>query len=465
MISLFFLLILIISLTTFNLQYSIFILFLLFFSRSNKNIYNNELNYVIVFLIGLPSGFIGQNPINLNLYIIIVLLLSFIKRYDENSITLNLRYKYYFLILFSVAIFIYLPILFSTYLGINLFDSLEIKLLSNSRPSHMIGFAAPLLLTGLLVNSIVSFFSLKTNFDKLFKILSSITLSVILLSIIRYASNINLIPQDYADIRYDGNRFTGITNPDSLGFARSLLFPLAISCSFYFFDFKNKKKLIIFLFILFSLYATLSRTVFISTSIIIFVSFLYHYEKKHFNFYIIFLIVFFLLFLISGFGSSLMQRNTIEGELNVSGRDSMWITALYVLTISPLVGLRPGGWQVWLNNGVEWLPGSNVVVQSTHSFYLETAVTWGIPVTLFIVLFFIYSIVTLHRYIKLYKKSIKINLSLINWAIGIQCISIGLLFHGLTENIHIYQWFTVISFSIALKHILKMYINENISCS
>jgi hypothetical protein len=465
-VELFFLIIFIITLTTFNIQYSLFIFFLLLFSRFKKNISNNELNYVIIFFIGLPSGFIGQNPLNLNLYIIIIIILSLIQGPNKNdSITLNLRYRYYFFTLFSLTLLIYLPIIFSTYLGINIFDSNEVKLLSNNRPSHMFGFAAPLLLIGFLVNSIVSFFTITTNFDKLFKILSSITFLVILLSIIRYASNINLIPQDYADIRYDGNRFTGITNPDSLGFARSLLFPLAISSSFYFSDLKNKKKLLIFLLIIFSLYATLSRTVLISTSIILIVAFLYQYKKKYIYFYAIFLVAFFALFLISGFGSALLQRNSINGELNVSGRDSMWITALYVLTISPFVGLRPGGWQIWLDNGVEWLPGSNVVVQSTHSFYLETAVTWGIPVTLFIVLFFLYSIITMHRFIRLYLKHKKINYSLLNWAIGIQCICIGLLFHGITENIHIYQWFTVISFSIAVKHILKKASYENISCS
>jgi hypothetical protein len=465
-IEVFFLFIILITISTFNIPYVIFVLILLLYSRFNKNIYNNELNYLIIFIIALPSGFRGQNPLNLNLLLILIIILYLIKKDNKNiSLIPSKEIQYYFISLFILATLVYLPILFSTYLGFNFFDSSETLLLSNNRPSHMFGFAAPLLFIGFFVISNVSFFSTSTNFNKLFKILYTITIFVIILSIIRFISNINLIPQDYAEIRYDGNRFTGITNPDSLGFARSLLFPLAITASFYFSNLRNKQFAIIFLLILFSLYATISRTVFISTTIIIFTSFLYNYKKENFKFFLLFSLLFLLILLISGFGTALLARNSIDGELNVSGRDSMWLTAIYVLTISPFTGLRPGGWQVWLDNGVEWKPGANVVVQSTHSFYLETAVAWGIPITLFIISLILFSFFTLHKFILIYKNHRHRNFDLLSWAIGIQCITIGLFFHGITENIHIYQWFTVISFSIALKLIIKKQLYENFSSS
>ena len=464
MIELFFFSILILTLTTFNLPYVIFVLMLLFYSRIKKNKFNNELNYVIIFLIALPSGFSGQNPINLNLYLLIVILLYLIKPNNQILIP-SKKVQLFFILLFISTIFIYIPILFSTYFNLNFLDSKEIKLLSNKRPSHMFGFAAPLILIGFFVKSIISFFSTTTNFNKLFKVMYTVTFIVIVLSIIRYLTNINLIPQDYAEIRYEGNRFTGITNPDSLGFARSLLFPLAIASSFYFSNYKSKKYALLFLFILFSLYATLSRTVFLSTSIILFISFIYNYKKENFKQYFYFAMIFFIILFISGFATSLLSRNSIDGELNVSGRDAMWLTAIYVLTISPYTGLRPGGWQVWLEKGVEWKPGSNVVVQSTHSFYLENSVTWGIPITLFMISFILYCIFSLHKLIKKYKNYNYKNLDLLNWSIGIQSILIGLLFHGITENIHIYQWFTIISFSIALNLIIKKQLHENFNSS
>jgi hypothetical protein len=452
----------IILLSTSNLPYFIFVSLILSYNYLFHNHINNQINYIIILLIGLPSGFNGQNVINLNLYLIFIFMLSTIK--ISNNFKLSIIYNFIFLLLFIFSLIIYFPIIFSTYFNINIFDFQEIKLVSNNRPSHMFGFAAPLILIGILVKIIVSFFTMETNFNELYKVLVKITFFVIFLSLIRFIFEINLIPQDYTEIRYDGNRLTGITNPDALGFARSLLFPLSICGAYYFANMKNKLYLFYFLTILFTLYASISRTVFLSTTVIISIIIFYNYTKKKFNTYFNFFIIFVILFLFSGIGISLLERNTVDGNLNVSGRDAMWITALYAISTSPITGLRPGGWQIWLQNGVEWASGSDVVVQSTHSFYLETAVTWGLPITFFLICIFLFSIYKLHKSLNLYKRYISTNSPILNWAIGIQAITIGLMFHGITENIHIYLWFSILAFSISVNTYIKSILhNANIS--
>ena len=47
--------------------------------------------------------------------------------------------------------------------------------------------------------------------------------------------------------------------------------------------------------------------------------------------------------------------------------------------VSPFVGLRPGGYITYLINSFVSQDGTILKAQSTHSFYFETAVNWGIP--------------------------------------------------------------------------------------
>ena len=447
------LIIILIALTTGNIQYFLFVIFLMWLSRKYYLASNSLIVYYILFFIALPTGFRDQNLINLNLVIVFTLLVSIYLVQKKNSRFLELLkwQKTALLIIVIMALIVYLPIVFSTYLGINIFDGLETQFVSNNRPSHMLGFAGPLLLSPLIIMVMIRSFNPSTNLDLLYKVLKSITFIILVLSLLRFWLNVNFIPQDYTDIRYDGNRLTGFSHPDSLGFARMLLFPLSIVASFMFSGKLLRKDSILFLILLLSLYATLSRTVFLSTTIILIVVMLYNFQIKNVGkflfpvFFVLALLVF------SGIGSDLLSRNnTAEGGINVSGRDAMWVTAINVIINSPFVGIRPGGWQIYLMNGVSWIDGSEVVVQGTHSFYLETATTWGIPILLMILSMMLYSAYNLHKTIRKLKTKSKENYTILNWAIGIQAIVIGILVHGITENVGLSHIFFILGLAFSI---------------
>lgn len=414
---------------------------------------NSLIVYYIFLFIALPTGFRNQNIINLNLIIVFTLLVSIYLTQKKNNRFLEfLKWqKTSLLIITIMALIVYLPIIFSTYLGVNIFDGPETQFVSNKRPSHMLGFAGPLLLSPLIIMVMILSFNPSTNLEVLYKSLKSITLIILVLTLLRYWLNVNFIPQDYTEIRYDGNRMTGFSHPDSLGFARMLLFPLSIIAAFTFSGKLLRKDSILFLMLLLSLYATLSRTVFISTSIILFVVFLYNFQFKNIGRFLMPVLVVLVLLVFSGIGSNLLNRNSsAAGGINVSGRDAMWVTALYAITNSPFVGLRPGGWQIWLMEGVDWVSGGEVVVQGTHSFYLETATTWGIPILLMILFMMLHAAYNLHKTIrKLKTKSIE-NHTILNWAIGIQAIVIGILVHGISENVGLPLIFFIMGFAFSI---------------
>ena len=138
---------------------------------------------------------------------------------------------------------------------------------------------------------------------------------------------------------------------------------------------------------------------------------------------------------------------------SLSGRGPFWLAILSVLSVSPFVGLRPGGWIKYLESGIMFW-GTPLKVQSAHSMYLEIAINWGIPLLLMILLLLITTFLKNHKIII----STFGNKSLLferNWLIALNASMAAFLIGGLAENIPIFLIFFLIATSSAIREKLR----------
>ena len=373
LVILFFLLLVLSSL---NIPVIIFSLISLF---SIKHSFNNFENYAIIlilfFILFFPVSFTGYNSLlkheNISIFIALLLIILLLRR-KVPFVRFRLKPIFFMLlsILFIYSMIVYFPIILATYFDYEIIGP-ESNFISNKRDSHMLSFVFPFVFSPFIMLFISQMNFTEKNLSKVIKYLLKFTFIIVILSLIQYIFNFNFIPQDYSDVRFDGNRLTGLTRPDSNDFGRSLLFPFCLSLSYFFTFKKNLINKIFLLFIIFGIFLTGGRTI-IFSSIICFtlISFFYKRKKLLFASFIISLIF-------SSFFIDIALRN--QDTINLSGRANIYALVFNVLMVSPFVGLRPGGYITYLINSFVSQDGTILKAQSTHSFYFETAVNWGIP--------------------------------------------------------------------------------------
>jgi O-antigen ligase len=449
---------------SFNIQFIIIVTGIIFFSSYCSRISSSRyIPYLLFFIIAFPSSAIGQTGILVSsVYFSFATLVFFTHSliYKNNTpVKIN---KIGLFLIFSMlfgSVIVYLPIPLETYLSMD-FSGPEEAFVSNARQSHMLSFVVPFIFAPIAMFVTARSFSYNIDLFVIYGLIKKLIVILLFLSMIRFMMNFDFISQAYSEVRFEGYRLTGFTMPDANGFARSLLFPLAFIASYIFAGVKNKQDFLILLLLLISIIMTMSRTAYVSSFVILCVIFLYNFKLSNLVKVLTIPFIIFTIVYISGLFDSVLLR--IEGGANasLSGRGVIYGSVIQAIEHSPIVGLRPGGWMEYLAQGVTY-ERTSLKPQSTHSFYLETIINWGIPVFILFISSIIYSIFRSHQVIRLIKKNKSfyfVNLRI--WLIVSNSLLIGLMVHGIVEIVPYHYFFFIIGLINGISYIIK---NNNLS--
>ncbi|MBU1012528.1 MAG: O-antigen ligase family protein [Bacteroidetes bacterium] len=463
-----------VSLSSGNIQFFVFYSCLLYLSYNYYLKTSSIIPYIFLFLVPYPISFIGQTVwLEKAIYVFSIFSLMYMSFKKRNSFIIVKPWQRYVLfVIVVVTLLIYLPIPIETYLNWGIFTGPEENYISNHRNSHMLGFALPMIIGPVLSIAVVKSFSYRTDFGNLYKILKVFTWIIVVGSLIRYITQIEFIPQGYiASIRNDGFRLSGFMNPDSIGYGKTLLIPLAFIFSYLISKQKSGRDAYLLFFIIISLFITFSRIIVASTVIVMIVIVLYNFRIRIMlkGSLFLFIVISFLIF--SGAVDKLVLRSVSSdssSSLNLSGRDLIYTTGIPIVLASPYVGLRPGGYVSMLIEGVSYSyegGKSIMVVQSAHSFYLVVALEWGIPFLIFLVGVMIHCIYLLHKTIHLTNKYIHLKdyQQIRTWSVALMGLIVGFLLLGITDFIPYPVVFFLIGLSWSLNLMAKKLISSHLT--
>jgi O-antigen ligase len=401
---------------------------------------------LFLFLVAYPVAFIGETVLLRNaIYIYsIFCLIYFAQSQRDGFIKVKVWQKFVLLMISGAAFIIYLPILIETYFDLGLFTGPEEHFISNHRESHMLGFAAPMLIGSAISFVVIKSLSTKTDFENLYRVLKIFTWIVVVGSLIRYISQIEIIPQSYIQsVRLDGFRLSGFMNPDAIGYGRTLLIPFAFILSYVTSKQKYGKDAFLLFLIIISLFITFSRIIVATTIIMMVIVFLYNFRMRIMlkGSLFLFVVITFLIFngAIDRLGSRSAFSSSSSG-INLSGRDLIYTTGIPIVVASPYVGLRPGGYVSMLRKGYLYYRDGQVGemnVVSAHSFYLVIALEWGMPFLLFLLGVMFHCLYLLHKTIFLTNKYIFLKgfRHIRIWSVASLSLLAGLLIQGITDFI------------------------------
>lgn len=421
-----------------NIPVALYALFsLTFLNTFVSGIDKKYIATTIFFMFFFPDSYTGSKQLVLGQNILLIVHLFFLFRILILGLSIKslerygLYVKWILLAIGIVGLVLYYPILHSTYIGDELVGR-ETDFVSNRRESHMLSFVFPLFLGPLLYFNLLS--SVKVSPLKI--IIQTVQFfSVIgcILSVIQFSLNFSFFPQQYGEVVFFGGRMTGFYNPDANGFGRSLILPWAVT---FYQILKGERRLLNISFLLLYFICILltgSRSTLISTSVVSVLLLLYEFRWK------IFLFLGPISLILVPIFSSLMLRG--ESSLSASGREIIYLSSLEAIMHSPWVGLRPGGWITYLSSGATFL-GTTLRVQSSHSFYLETALNWGIPMLVLIFTFILYHIKYVSK-VKLVKSGVMSVKTDSESAIIFRIVLVAYLIHGVVEIVPTYYFFFV----------------------
>ena len=447
---------------------------------------SRKINYLVVTFLGLviywPESMVGQAKflsLTFVVYIacffyLITLLLNGVSKSRLRDVVVN--HWYFVISLFLLWLYVYVPILSHTYLNLEIFTGRDVLYISTDRSSHMLSFSLPMFL-GIICFLILSLsaYQLK-KVAPLFRLLKVSVMIYIGMSLFRYALNFDFIPQNYTEVRYDGYRLSGFANPDPNGYARSLLVIFALVGANVL---EKPSKLIgltAFALIVVAIFMSGSRTTLMSLSVASVILLWLCLPIKKARLTMFFIIASFGIFLSSGLFEAILYRNGVSGAI-LSGRYGIYLHVISILIDSPWVGLRPGGWMEYLASSVNMvdgivrsrittIDGTALKIQSTHSFYLEVAINWGLPM-LFVILLMSLSI--LRNSLSAIRDSIDVSgdiRDLRSLLIGLAALICAIHVHGVFENIPLVIYFGILGISAGvsrkLKHELR---NSNLDLS
>ena len=465
-----------ISLFSGNLQFSIFLVFLLFLANKYYKRTTSIIIYLFLFLIAFPEAFVGETVLFRNiiyLFAISVLIINMLQK-RRAFIKLKIWQIFFISIISLAALIIYTPILLETFTDANIFNGPEEKFISNQRDSNMLGFALPMLIGGpILILSIIRDFNDRVDLRVLYRYLKILTWIIVILSLIRFVTEIEFIPQNYLDtVRNDGYRLSGVNHPDSISYGKKLLLPLALVLSYFVSGFRVGRNALLLFFILISLFITYSRMLIASSLIIVIVIILYNFKFSIVFKGLIYLFSIVGILFLSG-GIKKLETRSLSSEsasgINMSGRDLIYETAIPIIVASPYVGLRPGGWNSLLIKGYSYTRQGytgEMGFQSAHSFYLVVALEWGLPFLFLLIFILLHCLYLMHLTVRLATKynSIKGFSDIKIWSISIIALITGLLILGITDFIPYPVVFFLIGLSWSLHLIVKrrIYLNNRI---
>ena len=332
----------------------------------------------------------------------------------------------------------------------------------------MLGFAMPILLSPVLVIIVIQSFTERIDFVNLYKILKTFTWIIVIASFIRYIFQIDIIPQGYIEtIRNDGFRLSGFIHPDSIGYGRTLLIPLAFTISYITLKLKFNKDIFLLFLLIISLFMTYSRIIIATSIVIIIVVALYNLKTTLIIKSSLYLFIVIALLYSTGGIEKLTTRHMNRDNkygINMSGRDIIYEQSIPIVISSPYVGLRPGGYVSMLKKGFTFTRNaqtSEMIVQSAHSFYLIVALDWGIPFLLILVGIMLHCVYLLHKTIRLTTKYITFMKfpHLRAWSIASIGLFIGLFGLGITDFVP----YPIVFFLIGLSWSLYLIVKRTIS--
>lgn len=444
------------SLASLNIQFVIVVASLIAFSSlCSRHSSSRYLAYYLAIFVAYPTSAVGQSGlISPPMYVLFASVLFLIHSafYHHSSVRIGIKNTLLLLLMMIAALIVYLPIPLATYLSVHFYGPEE-RFVSNIRNSHMLSFVVPFFFSPLVAIAVTKSISLNTDFRVIYNYLKKATVIILLLSLARYLINVDFIPQEYTEIRFDGYRLTGFTDPDANGFARSLLLPIALMSSYVMSNTGKRIDQLVLMITIIALLMTFSRSAYISSSIMLFVIFTYNFSFSTVLRAFAFAFMLALIAYFSGIFDNMMAR--IVDGISLSGREVIFLSVLDAIFSSPYVGLRPGGWMEYLVQDVSY-QGTTLRVQSTHSFYLETAVNWGIPVLVIFLAIIIFSVILSHRTIcaigknqSPYAKNIRA------WVVATTSLTIALLVHGIAEIVPYYLFFFLVGLSWSLHYMMK----------
>lgn len=460
-----------ISLFSGNIQFIIFFAYLLIVCYKSYEKTSLITAYFLTFLVVFPVAFTGETIWDRNLIYIFSIFFVLFNSYKNKPFFLKAQsWQIKVLIVLVVAaLIIYLPILIETYFNLKIFTGPEELFISNHRASHMLGFALPVLLGPLIIISLFRTFREGMNFEDIYSTLRHLTWIVIILTLIRYFFQIEIIPQSYiSSIRNDGFRLSGFNHPDSISWGKMIMIPLAFSLSYVMAKQKYHNDIYLLFLILSSIFLTYSRILIIGSTIILIVVALYNFRFSLIIKGSLFVFVLFTTLYYSGSIGKLMSRNESSfsaSGINLSGRDLIYETGIPIVAASPLVGLRPGGYVSMLQKGYTFSTSEGytglMTVQSAHSWYLVMALEWGLPFLFLIVCVMLHCIYLLHLTIRLTRRySSFIEFSSIRiWSVAVMALICGFLILGITD----YVPYPFVFFLIGLTWSLNLIVTKTIS--
>jgi O-antigen ligase len=347
--------------------------------------------------------------------------------------------------------FAYAPVFFSTVWRDSFLSQLNIIPQLN-RDNTGLKTAIPVLASVGLI--ILPAYALKTveDFRRFWKLLSIGTIVYCLLSLLRYALNIDFIPQEYGEVRQMGYRLTGFVHPDANYLGRMLLMPIILSLSVALTSPRTSKALTwtVLVFGIICTAMTYSRTTFISLSSSLVLLFMA--VKQKLAGIALFSIIFFLVAIIAWQYDLISYFGYGEGSdlTNLYSRQMIYRWVLDIIADNPWFGAYPGGYEhAILSVGF----GFEKVV-SAHNMTLAIAVEWGIPMAIVLVATLIFSIYHSVKTITSLSARTKTedDYFIQAFACATLAVAAAYLVHGLTEIVPPYYVFFNFGLALASHH-------------
>jgi O-antigen ligase len=449
-----------------NIQAILYIAGMFWLSKRAYSKTHTSIAFYLVLLIAYPQTFIGETDFDRNMPLLFSCLFLIHARGGGvrlPAIRLE-RWQIIVLVAFCLmSLAVYLPIVTATYLSLDLVNGAAEQFVANDRGSHMLSFVVPFIAAPMVTLGVMKGITDRSDFGRLYTFLKTLLWIVVLPSFLRYALEVDFIPQEYTPVRYEGNRLSAFMSPDSLGYGRRLLFPIALVAAYAISSRRYRNDFLLLGVLMVTVAMTLGRTTYVSSFVVLFFVMLHNVGVKRVLIVSAVAVTLATVLTVSGVTGAMLARTVgNDGGIMLSGRNIIWGAAIQALSASPFVGLRPGGWTVMLLTGnVTYLIAvgqiHTMVAQSAHSFYLQGALDWGIPIMVMLTAILIHSAVLMHTTARRLKHDVgqlgKFHIR--NWAIATQAATCGLLVHGITEQVGYYLLFLLLGLSWSLYFITR----------
>jgi len=296
----------------------------------------------------------------------------------------------------------------------------------------------------------------KADYDMFWSATIYGTIILCVLSLLRYALNIDFIPQEYMETRTHGFRLSGFSIPDANGFGRLLVLPIVMITSLWI---RSRGRFPVSGWIALALAVTcavmtFSRTTYIALLVTMLFMGLNRAQGRTF---VLFAFLAATVGLVTGateVASYFLPGADRANIENFEGRLDIFRLASEIVLQNPLFGAWPGGYsQAMFDLG--YVGGFSVTdgrsAPSAHNMLLNVATEWGAPMALMMVTILIATIVYASRTLRRHTAG-PLTLAL---ASGAAAFSVAMAVNGLTEPVAPYILFFNLGLVIATNQWIK----------